>query len=145
MLLHPGVLSSSVQMALDTEACECPNTLVQAERLMATSGHLFEDMTATCHPPGTPEEFNGKSSHIQGPSDSSRRNSVELPQQCAHGLRHSDGRFGEPRGPALRSSTRILFVHHVALTLACHCLGQGQAANMIWTSRPVYVKMDFGF
>ena len=49
---------------------------------MATSGHLFEDMTATYHPPGTLEEFNGKSSHI-----SSGRNSVELHQQCAHDYR----------------------------------------------------------
>ena len=47
-------------------------------------------------------------------------------------------RIGEPRGPVLQSSTRLLFVHQVALTQACHCLGQCWAATMIWTSRPVF-------
>ena len=39
-------------------------------------------------------------------------------------------------GTSTSSSTRLLFVHHVALALACHCLGP--AATMIWTSRPVF-------
>ena len=38
--------------------------------------HCIRDMTATYHPPGTPEEFAGKSSHTTGPSDSSGRNTV---------------------------------------------------------------------
>ena len=121
---------------------------------------------ATYHPPGVAGKVARKSSHTSWPSDSTGRNKVRdftssvfmtvgvadtlwHPQffRCLHfrisrltedSVTARNVRIGEPRGPVLRSSTRLLFVHQVALTQACHCLGQFRAANMIRTSRTVF-------
>ena len=53
------------RIVLTMEALECPNTQVQAEHLMAVSGHLFEDIMATFHPPGITGEVACKSSKTQ--------------------------------------------------------------------------------
>ena len=41
-----------VRIVLAMEAREGPNARDKAERLMAATGHLFEDMMATHHSPG---------------------------------------------------------------------------------------------
>ena len=47
------------------EAREGPNTQDQAGRLMVASGHLFEDVTATYHPPCIDGEVAETSSNTQ--------------------------------------------------------------------------------
>ena len=54
-----------MRIVLAMEAREGPNTRDKAERLMAATGHLFEDMMATYHPPGIAGEVAGKSSNTQ--------------------------------------------------------------------------------
>ena len=47
-------------LVLALEAGHCPNTQDQAGRLMAATGHLFEDVTASYHPPGVAGKAAGK-------------------------------------------------------------------------------------
>merc|ERR1712136_553714 len=54
-----------MRIVLAMEAREGPNTRDKAERLMAATGHLFEDMMATYHPPGIAGKVAGKSSNTQ--------------------------------------------------------------------------------
>ena len=58
------------------EAREGPDNEDKAEFLMAATGHLFEVLMATYHPPGFPDEVACKPSHTSGPSDSLGGNMV---------------------------------------------------------------------
>ena len=42
------------------EALECPNTQVQAGCLRSATGHLFEHVMATYHPPGIAGDASGQ-------------------------------------------------------------------------------------
>ena len=63
-------------IVLALEARRGPNTQDQAGRLMEATGHHFEEVTTSYHPPEIAREVAGKSSHTSGPSDSSGRNKV---------------------------------------------------------------------
>ena len=52
-------------LVLAVEAREGPNTSSEAERLMATTGHLIEDVTASYHPPGLAGDVAKTSSNTQ--------------------------------------------------------------------------------
>ena len=67
-------------IVLAMEAREGPDPEDKAEFLMAATGHLLEDLMATYHPPGIPDEVACKPSHTSGPYDSFGR----LHQQCVH-------------------------------------------------------------
>ena len=68
-------------LVLALQARQGPNTQDQAERLMATTGHLFEEMMATYHSLGIAGKVAGNHPTHSGPSDSSGRNVVELHQR----------------------------------------------------------------
>ena len=57
-------------MVLTMETRECPNTHVQAERLMAISGRVCEDMTATYNPPDIVQSLMAGHPTFSGSSDS---------------------------------------------------------------------------
>ena len=59
-----------------SEACESLNTQVRAEHLTAETGHPFEEVIATCHPPGIAEQVARNSSDTQSAFRSSGRNAV---------------------------------------------------------------------
>ena len=54
-----------VRIVLAVEAREGPNTQDKADRLVAATCHLFEEVTATCHPPGIAGYLAGKSSNTR--------------------------------------------------------------------------------
>ena len=54
-----------MRIVLTTEAREGLNTQDKAERLMAETGRLFEEMVATFHPPGVAGGLQAKSSDVQ--------------------------------------------------------------------------------
>ena len=76
------------RMVLTMEARECPNTQVQAERLVAATGHLFEDVMIDDLPPGIAEEVASTSSNIQWAGRQEWKNMVSTPparpQRCVH-------------------------------------------------------------
>ena len=91
---------------VDMEARVCPNTHVQAERLMVISGRVFEDMMANYNPPCVTGDWS---------SDSFGGNMVWIFSSSVFMTvgpvtRHGDVCIGEPHGPALRISSRLLFV-----------------------------------
>ena len=43
----------------------CPNAQVQSEQLTAATDHPFEDVMATCHPPGIAGDVTETSSNTQ--------------------------------------------------------------------------------
>ena len=49
----------------DAAGREGPTTQDKEECLMAATGHLFDDMTATCHPPGVAGGWQARSSNNQ--------------------------------------------------------------------------------
>ena len=78
-----------MRIVLAMEAREGPNTQDKAERLMAATGHLFEDMMATYHPPGIAGKVAGKSPNTQWAFRQLwKQYGVELfqrdSQQCVH-------------------------------------------------------------
>ena len=56
-----------MRIVLAMEAREGPDPEDKAEFLMAATGHLLEDLMATYHPPGIPDEVACKPSHTSGP------------------------------------------------------------------------------
>ena len=108
-------------MVWTMEAHECPNTHVQAERLMAISGHVFEDMMASflstwfCNESllaGCPT-FSGSSDSFGGNMVWIHTSSVFM--SVGPVRRHGDVCIGEPHGPELRISSRLFFVLRVAI------------------------------
>ena len=67
---YGGVFIKLMCIELAMEAREGPDPEDKAEFHMAATGHLFEDLMATCHPPSIPDEVACKPSHTSGPSDS---------------------------------------------------------------------------
>ena len=76
------------RIVLAMEAREGPNTQDKGECLMAATGHLFEEMMATFHPPGVAGGRQARSSNVQWALRQLwKKNGVERPQQCVHGGR----------------------------------------------------------
>ena len=54
-----------MRIVLTMEVFEGPNTQDNVERVTAATGHLFEDVMATCHPPGVAGGWQTRSSNTQ--------------------------------------------------------------------------------
>ena len=61
------------------EDCEGPTIQDKGENLMAATGHLFEDMTDTYHPPGVAGVWQARSSNVQW---AFRPREVSKSEQC---------------------------------------------------------------
>ena len=84
-----------MRIVLATEAREGPNTQDKAERLMAETGHLFEEMVATIHPLGVAGGWQAKSSNVQAGLTRALEEKLcgtfpVRPQQCVHGGRDAN-------------------------------------------------------
>ena len=94
-----------VRIMLPIEAREGPNTQDKAERLMAATGHLFEDMMATCHPPGIAGEAAGESSNTKWAFRQLRKKyGVELHQRHLNSVFMTVGDADTPGHPEFFSA-----------------------------------------
>ena len=64
-LCYSLVAEKCTRIVLAMEAREGPNTRDKNECLMAATGHLFEEMMATFHPPGVAGGWQARSSNVQ--------------------------------------------------------------------------------